>query len=318
MRQNIVISKYDKLIADVGIIFEEARKALVTAYWQIGKRIVEIEQDGNVRAKYGANLINSLSKDLTRKYGPGFSRENLIKIRAFYNKHPKGSAPTLLNWTKYRELLSIKDDHKRIELEKKAARENISSNDLRRIVKEEKNKSSNKALSGIEPELLDRPTNLTLNTYKLSDDPQNKVPAGHISLDCGFYVDLCVPAKLKPQLTQKPSFVYSANVIRVVDGDTLLVEIDLGFNARTRTRLRLRGINTPELSTPEGASAKRSVERTLPKGKSIILKTYSTDIFGRFVADLLYMKENSTPNEIADHGIFLNNQLLEKGIAVPI
>ncbi|MBU0468880.1 MAG: thermonuclease family protein [Candidatus Omnitrophica bacterium] len=316
MTRAVVTSKYDKLITDVGIIFEGARKAMVTAYWHIGKRIVEIEQDGEVRAKYGANLINSLSKDLTQKYGSGFSRESLIKMRSFYNKFPKGSAPTLLNWTKYRELLSVKDDHKRITLEKKAARENISSRDLRRIVKESAGKPAAKILPVAEPELLDRPTNLILNTYKLSDDPQNKVPAGYISLDCGFYVDLCVPAKMKPHLTEKPSFAYCAKVKRVVDGDTLLVEIDLGFNARTRTRLRLRGINTPELSTPEGASAKRFVTRSLPKGKSIIVKSYSTDIFGRFVADVLYMKEDSTPSKIIENGIFLNNQLLEKGIAV--
>lgn len=316
--QAVATSKYNKLIADVGVIYEGARKAMVTAYWQIGKRIVEIQKDEEVRAQYGANLIVSISEDLTKKYGSGFSRESLIKMRSFYNKFPKGSAPTLLDWTKYRELLSVSDDRKRAKLEKKAAKENLSSRELRRIVKQGVKQPALKTSPIVELELLDRPTDLILNTYKLSDDPQHKVPAGQISLDCGFYVDLCVPTKSRPQLTDNPSFVYSAKIIRVVDGDTLLVEIDLGFNARTRTRLRLRGINTPELGTPEGASAKRFVARNLPKGKSIIVKSYSTDIFGRFVADVLYIKEEKAPNEVINNGIFLNNQLLEKGIAVTL
>lgn len=315
-------SKYSKLIEDVGVICEGVRKTTVNAYWQIGKRIFEVEQDGVVKAQYGTLLIKSLASDLTKKYGPGFSRESLIRMRLFYKKYSIGSAPTLLNWTQYNEILGIKDDRTRFLLEKKAVKENLSSRQLRQIVRQEA--SVTKIKRDVNVELLERPRGLILNNYKLADDPQNDISVGHICLDCGFYVDVCVPAKLKPQLTEKPSFTYSARVKRVVDGDTLLVEIDLGFNARTRARLRLHGIDTPELGSQEGIVAKRYVVRLLPKGKQIVIRTYSTDVFGRFVADVFYLKSGhelqvhvpkNEASEIIENGVFLNNQLLEKGFA---
>ncbi|MGR3927242.1 PDDEXK nuclease domain-containing protein [Pseudocitrobacter faecalis] len=59
--------------------------ALMTAtYWEIGRRIVEFEQGGETRAAYGAQLINRLSQDLSRRYKRGFSKQNLRQMRIFY------------------------------------------------------------------------------------------------------------------------------------------------------------------------------------------------------------------------------------------
>ena len=59
--------------------------ALMTAsYWEIGRRIVEFEQQGETRAEYGEQLVEQLSKDLTRHFGRGFGRANLWQMRAFY------------------------------------------------------------------------------------------------------------------------------------------------------------------------------------------------------------------------------------------
>jgi hypothetical protein len=50
---------------------------LVATYWELGRRIVEFEQDGKERAGYGEQLIERLFRDLTEKFGKGFSQQNL-------------------------------------------------------------------------------------------------------------------------------------------------------------------------------------------------------------------------------------------------
>lgn len=83
---------------------------LVQTYWQIGQYIVEFEQEGKQRAKYGKGLILKLSKDLSLNLGRGFSKSNLIYMRRFYLEFPKGEKPShLLTWSHYVELLKISD-----------------------------------------------------------------------------------------------------------------------------------------------------------------------------------------------------------------
>jgi predicted nuclease of restriction endonuclease-like (RecB) superfamily len=63
--------------------------ALMTAsYWEIGRRIVEFEQQGETRAEYGEQLVEQLSRDLTQRFGRGFGRANLWQMRAFYQAWP--------------------------------------------------------------------------------------------------------------------------------------------------------------------------------------------------------------------------------------
>jgi len=63
--------------------------ALMTAsYWEIGRRIVEAEQQGKRRAGYGEQLIARLSADLTARFGRGFSPDNLENMRRFFAAYP--------------------------------------------------------------------------------------------------------------------------------------------------------------------------------------------------------------------------------------
>jgi hypothetical protein len=57
---------------------------MTATYWEIGRRIVEFEQGGKVRAEYGERLLARLSQDLMGKHGRGFSERNLEQMRAFY------------------------------------------------------------------------------------------------------------------------------------------------------------------------------------------------------------------------------------------
>lgn len=61
---------------------------MVQTYWEIGRQIVEYEQHGNEKAEYGSGLLNQLSKDLTIRYGSGFSLSNINKMRKMYLTYP--------------------------------------------------------------------------------------------------------------------------------------------------------------------------------------------------------------------------------------
>src|SRR5436853_1618423 len=86
------IAGYEHILTDVVGLVDSARvvtarvvNAVMTAtYWQIGRRIVEWEQGGEERAKYGSQLLATLSQDLTSRFGKGFSPDNLENMRRFY------------------------------------------------------------------------------------------------------------------------------------------------------------------------------------------------------------------------------------------
>jgi DUF1016 N-terminal domain len=90
------ISDYDEVLSGVVELLEQARRtaarsvnAIMTAtYWEIGQRIVEFEQGGEERAGYGEQLLERLAEDLTKRFGRGFSRQNLQQMRQFYSAWP--------------------------------------------------------------------------------------------------------------------------------------------------------------------------------------------------------------------------------------
>ena len=83
---------YDSVLADLSRIIEDARSSaartvnsiMTAAYWLVGRRIVEFEQKGEQRAAYGEELLERLSADLGKRYGRGFSRQNLQQMRQLY------------------------------------------------------------------------------------------------------------------------------------------------------------------------------------------------------------------------------------------
>lgn len=90
---------------------------------------------------------------------------------------------------------------------------------------------------------------------------------------------------------QDKLYYYRAKVLRVVDGDTVQVDLDKGFMERQQVRLRLLGINAPELHSPDPEErvaallAKSALEEML-KDKDVIIRTHKTDSFGRYLAEV--------------------------------
>ena len=68
--------------------YSEINRGMIEAYWMIGKRIVEEEQEGKAKAEYGKKLLANLSRNLTHEFGKGFSYANLRNFRQFYLTYP--------------------------------------------------------------------------------------------------------------------------------------------------------------------------------------------------------------------------------------
>ena len=135
------IAKYGDMINEIKEVLQSARQnvaqqvntELLTTYWNIGRIIVEHEQQSRERAEYGQQTLKELSRVLTKEFGKGFSRSNLQNMRAFYLTYQKCQTPSgKLSWSHYCELLSISDPDKRSFYEKEAINSGWSVRELKR------------------------------------------------------------------------------------------------------------------------------------------------------------------------------------------
>jgi len=112
----------ESIYSRVREIFETARTsayravnfAMVQAYWNIGRVIVEEEQKGKAKAEYGEYLIKELAERLTKEFGKGFDYSNVKNMRQFYLTFPIGDAlRSQLSWTHYRLLMRVEKESAR-------------------------------------------------------------------------------------------------------------------------------------------------------------------------------------------------------------
>lgn len=122
-------------------------------------------------------------------------------------------------------------------------------------------------------------------------------------------------ARSKLKRPEDPSFVYKAFVERVVDGDTLILEIDLGFDVSKGQRIRLAGIDAPPLDTKKGYEAFEFVRDSLARVPFVMVKTHQIDIHGRYVAHVFYSSKEKDRDKIFWEGRYLNQELLDRGLA---
>ena len=132
---------YQKLLGQISEAYTQGRvqalqkvnTQLLVTYWQIGQAIVEFEQGGKAKAEYGKALLATLSKDLTVRFGKGFSHSNLTRFRQFYLAYPIcATVSHKLTWSHVIELLKIEDDLERSFYENQTLRENWSVRELKR------------------------------------------------------------------------------------------------------------------------------------------------------------------------------------------
>jgi predicted nuclease of restriction endonuclease-like (RecB) superfamily len=133
----------DLLVAEIRAIMEEARSSLsrevnttmLSTYWRVGRAIIEREQNGELKARYGTKLLTELSKRLSAELGRGYSRSNLYNMRELYVQYPIiQTASGLLSWSHYLELLAVKDKDARSFYEQECANARWSVGELKRQV----------------------------------------------------------------------------------------------------------------------------------------------------------------------------------------
>ena len=165
---------------DVKRILEQARSqtrsavnsAMVEAYWLIGRRIVEEEQQGEGKAKYGKRLMDELSRALTADFGKGFSYANLYNCRQFYLKFPEQEILyTLcreLSWSHLRLIMRIEDPDELVYYCNECRNANWTVRQLERNIKSH---SYQRLLSTQQPVKQEVVKNGTANTLDFVKDP---------------------------------------------------------------------------------------------------------------------------------------------------
>ena len=115
-------------------VYQTANFAMVEAYWNIGKSIVE-QQDGYEKAEYGSRLIAELSKQMIVDFGKGFTLTNLKYMRQFYLTFPNSHAlRDELSWTHYRLLMRVENENAREFYTEEAIKSNWSTRQLERQI----------------------------------------------------------------------------------------------------------------------------------------------------------------------------------------
>lgn len=115
-------------------VYQTANSAMVEAYWNIGKNIVE-KQGGEEKSEYGSGLIKELSKQMTKDFGKGFTSTNLKYMRQFYLAFPNGHAlRDELSWTHYRSLMKVENKDARQFYLEESIKANWSTRQLERQI----------------------------------------------------------------------------------------------------------------------------------------------------------------------------------------
>lgn len=106
------------------------------------------------------------------------------------------------------------------------------------------------------------------------------------------------------------SYTYAGTVLRVLDADTVQVDLDLGLRIHSAQAVRVAGIDAPELSTAAGKAAREFVQELLPVGSQVAVSTRKPDKYGRVLGSITYLGYGGTPHDLAD-------KLVEAGHAQP-
>lgn len=332
-------SLYKQHLSRLENICRSTRLTHVQTYWNIGRCIIEIEQSPNIPSGYGSKMLHLFSKDLIRQFGKGYSVTNLKNMRTFCSTYDQNKLSPEIDWSSYTLLLSVKDDKARKEFEEKTVIESLSYLQLKKEISAWRMHHALEENENIAPPRL-KYNRGSLYTYTLAKNPMLPFHKNRVVVDCGFNIHKTIEfnnTEIKessiiqsfknqeiyrlenaPDILPHQLYTYTAFIEKIIDGDTLLVVIDCGFHTAIRMRLRLKGIDAPEIDTEEGLSARNFVVKAFKNSPLIGIKTYRPDKYSRYLADVFYLPEEKNPQTIIKEGIFLNQQLLDHGLAVKV
>lgn len=318
------VTTYEQLVAAIREIRSASReriKAAVTREkvreaWETGKLIDTYVLQHKERADYGEQVIIKLAKDLES------SEAELNYQLQFARAYPTLPPAEELSWSHFRELLSINDDKEREAITKEAVEKGWGRDELREAVRKQKSYSETKPE---EPLQATKPSGERAWRVVVAVDGPYK---GKLALDLGFSnfyrpknfkrFEPGTVVRMKKGKFEKAEagsendlFSYEAFVRHVIDGDTFYAMIDLGFGITTIQKLRLRGLDAPELESAEGEETKAFLEKEIEKsGGKILIRTVKSDKYDRYLADVFY--------QVHGKPIYLNHELLKEGLAAGV
>ena len=131
VQEKIIFQEIKEILQEAkNKVYKVANNAMVEAYWNIGRVIVE-KQGGKDKAEYGTALLKNLSKEMTKEFGKGFTLTNLKYMRQFYLNFPKSHALSdQLSWTHYRLLMRVENENARNFYLEESIKENWSTRQL--------------------------------------------------------------------------------------------------------------------------------------------------------------------------------------------
>lgn len=267
---------YTRLLADLRQLLEEGR---VRAEEALGRELIQT---------YHAVGSRIATEKLTERAGYGsailaeLADELGLHVRVlqqalrFAHLYPRPPADaTSLRWAHFRELLRVKDDTARQWYQSQAQAQRWTGRKLAEAI--------------------------------ASDAHARKQRA---------------PAKMPRKATQpsvprpkEATYVYKAEVERVIDGDTLLLLIDLGFHVLKRQRVRLARLDTPPLREAGGKAAQAYVRDALAQVDFVVVKTNKVDLYGRYVGHVFYGPGLEDEQQVFAKGRYLNQELVKGGLA---
>ncbi len=139
----IMADELTSLVGRIADILQQARSqvrqsvnsAMVASYWEIGRLIVEHEQQGQARAEYGKRQLAELSERLTTQFGKGFDASNLRNMRRFHLAFPiRETLSPELSWSHYNTLTRVEDSNTRLWYAQEAIGNNWSVRALERQI----------------------------------------------------------------------------------------------------------------------------------------------------------------------------------------
>lgn len=347
------ISPYEILLSQVRetLIAGQARieEEKVRTYWQTGVHINKHILKYSKKPEYGAQILARLAPDLK------VDKNTLYDCLKFARTYPILSGRLKFKWSHFRELITISDENERKRLEEEIKRNAWTSNELiARIHAQKPAVSKNLSQVAVEnpvKEKLLTPLRGELFTYKIIERLSVSNPAQKgLLLDLGFGIFRNLEARVisqfksgdivcskpredaykfttKADASKNDLYTYQAIVEKIIDGDTLKVRVDLGFDTWKDETLRLRGIDCPELDTAPGQAAKTFVQSYIKQADRVVLRSSRDDKYGRYLADVFIppfllkkmlggVQEESTDSTNSQASIYLNNLLLQNDHAV--
>ncbi|WP_081104214.1 DUF1016 N-terminal domain-containing protein [Leptospira weilii] len=329
-------TELNKVISKILKTYEEMRlqsslngnSEVLEANREIGRILQTVERKATEQERSTGSWMKSISKELQKHLKRGFSERNLFYARKFYENYGNSKIDVRLSWSHYRILSSIADANIREKLMKEAIERNWNRDDLAFRVRDIGDLRKAPTLRWRRPEGV-------LWNYKIKDISKDK---DTLLVDLGFYCYYELPSsrlsdkykigdivQIEKQnrswtLSKSKSvhvselYFYFGEIERVIDGDTILVKFELGFNVITRQRIRLHNVWAAELGSPEGEDNFESLKKRLPLKTKVIVRSRSKDVYGRYVGEVLYSKKKiQDPVDIFREGMYLNQELAEIG-----